>query len=473
MDMSQGVFLVATGDRCRREAAEAVRFLARTNRGCPVTVFTDDRDAFAALGVQADVVVLERPQHSFGDKIAGFLSAPYERNVFLDTDAFAAGDLTDLFRLLDRFDLAAAHAPGRSGARFHAYESKALPPTFPQLNTGVVAFRRSPVATRTFERWHELFRSKEHAGDMHDQPTFRQAVYESGLSISVLPPEWNALGGSGYFSGPVEILHSHGLSAESAGDAVARLNATTGPRLVLPSGEILAYPTAAEPAPTPAPAAEVPAPAHTIVATPASVTYNVPTRADLPELLNRLGLRGSGVEVGVKEGKYSAAILARWHGRLLISVDPWSEAPAEEYVDKANVSQAQHETFLATTRARLAPFGDRSAIWRMRGDEAAAQIPDWSLDFVYIDARHDYSSVLEDLAVWFPKVAPGGVLAGHDYVDGHLPEGIFGVRAAVDEFFGARGMSVGVTTNEPATYPSWIVRIPASAAPAGRVSIAA
>jgi hypothetical protein len=175
----------------------------------------------------------------------------------------------------------------------------------------------------------------------------------------------------------------------------------------------------------------------------------------------------------VKEGKYSAALLEGWKGRLLVSVDPWSEAPSEEYVDKANVSQQQHETFLATTRARLAPFGDRSAIWRMYGDEAAAQIPDRSLDFVYIDARHDYASVLEDIGVWFPKVAPGGVLAGHDYVDGHLPEGIFGVRSAVDEFFGARGIPVGVTSNETVTYPSWIVRIPAHAAPSARVSIAA
>ena len=32
-------------------------------------------------------------------------------------------------------------------------------------------------------------------------------------------------------------------------------------------------------------------------------------------------------------------LLRSWKGRHLISVDPWTAAPAEEYVDVANVTQ--------------------------------------------------------------------------------------------------------------------------------------
>ncbi len=64
--------------------------------------------------------------------------------------------------------------------------------------------------------------------------------------------------------------------------------------------------------------------------------------------------------------------------------------------------------------------------------EAAADFADQSLDFVFIDARHTYVAASEDLAAWWPKVKPGGLLAGHEYV--HSP----GVRAAVDDFV-ARG----------------------------------
>ncbi len=449
-----GVFFVATGDRCRREAAEAVRFLRRANPLCNVTVFVDDAAAWNAVGKGlADVVVLDDPKFSFIDKIAGFQAAPYVRNIFLDTDAFLAGDADDLFRLLDRFDLAAAHAPGRSGARFHPYESEELPPTFPQLNTGVVAFRRSAVTRALFARWIELYEANPH--HRHDQPSLRQAAYESGVSVTTLPPEWNYLGGSAYLSGPLQVLHVHGLTADAAASTVAALNAATGPRVVLPSGEVVA-----EAVPEAAPvleAAPVPVPKPVEALEP---RYCIPARADLPDLFNRLGLLGAGVEVGVKEGKFSATILERWQGELLISVDPWSEAPSGDYVDIANVSQQRHEEFLATTTARLAPFGERSAIWRMTGDEAAAHLPDGSLDFVYIDARHDYESVKSDLAVWLPKLAPAGVICGHDYVDGDLREGVFGVRSAVDEFFGELGLAVGFTTDEPATFPSWLVALP-------------
>jgi predicted O-methyltransferase YrrM len=39
---------------------------------------------------------------------------------------------------------------------------------------------------------------------------------------------------------------------------------------------------------------------------------------------------------------------------------------------------------------------------------------DGSLDMVYIDACHRYDDVLSDLERWWPKVKPGGILAGHD-----------------------------------------------------------
>lgn len=54
-----------------------------------------------------------------------------------------------------------------------------------------------------------------------------------------------------------------------------------------------------------------------------------------------------------------------------------------------------------------------------------------SLDFVFIDASHDYDSVLSDIKAWTPKVKKsGGILAGHDYSSA-FP----GVMQAVNENF--------------------------------------
>jgi hypothetical protein len=185
---------------------------------------------------------------------------------------------------------------------------------------------------------------------------------------------------------------------------------------------------------------------------------DVRRRQDLPALLNRLSLAGRGVEVGVRDGDFSAWILHRWLGSKLISVDPW-RAEGEDYEDLANVTQDEHDELYERARHRFGPFGAKSEIWRQTSAEAAARTPSSSLDFVYLDARHDERSVAEDLELWFPAIQPGGVIAGHDYLDGRLPDGVFGVKSAVDRFFGARGLQVRVTPDD-APWQSWWVLVP-------------
>jgi hypothetical protein len=46
--------------------------------------------------------------------------------------------------------------------------------------------------------------------------------------------------------------------------------------------------------------------------------------------------------------------------------------------------------------------------------KAAAEFIDQRLAGVFIDAAHDYDSVLADLKAWGPKVKEGGIIAGHD-----------------------------------------------------------
>ncbi|MEA2348584.1 MAG: hypothetical protein QOG62_2371 [Thermoleophilaceae bacterium] len=187
----------------------------------------------------------------------------------------------------------------------------------------------------------------------------------------------------------------------------------------------------------------------------------VPDRDEIPVVLNRRGLTGRGVEVGVKVGRFSDLLLSNWDGEQLISIDPWLEAEPDAYVDRANVEQGRHEEFYGRTCETLAPYGPRSQIWRMTSLEGASRVEDATLDFVYIDARHDYDSVRQDLEAWFPKVRSGGIMSGHDYADGQFAQGDFGVKRAVDEFFGARGLTVHATDGRPPVemFASWLVEV--------------
>ena len=71
---------------------------------------------------------------------------------------------------------------------------------------------------------------------------------------------------------------------------------------------------------------------------------------------------------------------------------------------------------------------------RMPSLEAVEKFEDHSLDFVFIDASHEYEDVKKDIAAWIKKVKPGGVIAGHDYYINDF-DYFPGVKQAVNESF--------------------------------------
>lgn len=86
-------------------------------------------------------------------------------------------------------------------------------------------------------------------------------------------------------------------------------------------------------------------------------------------------------------------------------------------------------------------------IYHMKSTRAAEEYEDASLDFVYIDAAHDYDNVIADIKAWLPKVKPGGTLAGHDY-------GSIGVYRAVNEVF--KKEQIKIVNNRT---KSWVISV--------------
>lgn len=67
-------------------------------------------------------------------------------------------------------------------------------------------------------------------------------------------------------------------------------------------------------------------------------------------------------------------------------------------------------------------YGD--AISLIIADSVAASrlFGDASVDWVHLDARHDYASVKADIQAWLPKIKSGGWLSGDDYNEAKWPE---------------------------------------------------
>ena len=80
----------------------------------------------------------------------------------------------------------------------------------------------------------------------------------------------------------------------------------------------------------------------------------------------------------------------------------------------------------------LIDAGVREVIKDIKGNtwEVASQFEDNSVDFVFIDADHNYESVKKDILSWLPKMKKGGIMSGHDYFNKTC-----GVKQAVDEIF--------------------------------------
>ena len=76
-------------------------------------------------------------------------------------------------------------------------------------------------------------------------------------------------------------------------------------------------------------------------------------------------------------------------------------------------------------------LGDRVTLLVTDSFTAAAFCADASLDWVHLDARHDYEHVRADIAAWRPKLKAGGWLSGDDYDDAKWPGLVRAVREAL------------------------------------------
>ena len=58
---------------------------------------------------------------------------------------------------------------------------------------------------------------------------------------------------------------------------------------------------------------------------------------------------------------------------------------------------------------------EKAKFYRMTSEQASKKIKDLSLDFVFIDAVHFYENCKQDIGLWLPKIADGGMIAGDDF----------------------------------------------------------
>lgn len=172
-------------------------------------------------------------------------------------------------------------------------------------------------------------------------------------------------------------------------------------------------------------------------------------RHELGKLLSLRNLPRRVAEVGVAEGRFSLEILA-WDLERLYLVDAWASEPTRS--GDSCEPQEWHDANRAWCERRVAPFMDRITVLRGLSHEMAAEVPDASLGLVHLDACHEEAFVARDLEAWWPKLVPGGIMSGHDYLNP-----AYGVETAANAFAARMDLAVNVIPDHGPVYASfWI-----------------
>jgi len=126
------------------------------------------------------------------------------------------------------------------------------------------------------------------------------------------------------------------------------------------------------------------------------------------------------LEIGTYMG--ASAINMLQTCKSLIVVDNWTGSKTQpEQLKEFELAKLSGRSifrhFLSNLEKREA--ADKvKAILQMDSGEAECLLCDYKCDLVFIDADHSFEGVKRDIELWKPHVRSGGIICGHDYING-------------------------------------------------------
>jgi Methyltransferase domain len=164
-----------------------------------------------------------------------------------------------------------------------------------------------------------------------------------------------------------------------------------------------------------------------------------------------LGEHAVGAEIGVYKGGFGEFLLP--HCKLLYLVDPWYRlkpfwgSPSEE--------NSSVRAFIEIMRVYTEDIEDgRVQVIPQFATEFLASVPSGQLDWVYLDASHEYATTLAEIHLALNAIKHGGFLIGDDY-DPNPSSFQHGVFLAVNEVVSSLGVSLSLCDGR-----QWAFQVP-------------
>jgi hypothetical protein len=178
---TKGIVFATTTPSYTMMARKAARNLRLVDPDLDIDLFTDQN---IDDPIFSKVISLEgkgaRP------KMEAMRRSRFDLTLTLDSDVIAIAPFREVFDLLERYDLAIAHANTRPKSM--GMDAADIPRAFPLYNSGVVAIRKSAATQTILHDWERAWRTGHLKAD---QPSLRRLLWNSDLRLCPLPSEYN------------------------------------------------------------------------------------------------------------------------------------------------------------------------------------------------------------------------------------------------------------------------------------------
>lgn len=197
--MTDGFVYIATGEEYINEAKISVSSVRDHMPKANITLITDENvnsDSFDNIKITGGI------SNDFSSSNLTPDTSPYERTVFLDTDTYIADDISELFSILDEYDIAVAPSLSQGSVQ-------GVPSPMTQFNTGVVSYRSNESVHEFFNLWNNIYsRWRKERDITQNQPSFLRALYDSDVDFFTLPYNYNLrLFAPAGLHGQAKIIH--------------------------------------------------------------------------------------------------------------------------------------------------------------------------------------------------------------------------------------------------------------------------
>lgn len=196
-----GVIYCARGKSYLRQAELSAKSLQSFAPFIPCSIVTSE-DVYSHHWDKIIPLSKDAPNKKLSmlDKLYTLRETPYHHTLYLDSDTLITEDISEVFDILNKFDLAICHGHDRQ-KRFdiqtgvgafegikHTAINTNIPYAFAPLQGGLLLFKKNNKVKTWLNDLYNLFLQKNF---YDDQVSIRELLWKSNLDFYILPPEYN------------------------------------------------------------------------------------------------------------------------------------------------------------------------------------------------------------------------------------------------------------------------------------------